>query len=138
MGKESLRVDYPRLDDGQLYDLAKIYITHQDEVQAGLAEEAKRVDESLLKALPSCPALPPAPEPTNVRQLKPQNVGVVAAIGDSISCGSNAESTTWLNLKQYRGLASSVSPPAPVTRTSGATRRSAVRSCRTCRARLTS
>lgn len=27
--KESLRVDYPRLDDGQLYDLAKIYITHQ-------------------------------------------------------------------------------------------------------------
>merc|ERR1712065_115109 len=25
-----------------------------------------------------------------------------------ISCGSNAESTTWLNLKQYRGLAWSI------------------------------
>jgi len=56
----------------------------------------------------ACPLLPVRTPATRIEDLHPCDIGVVTAMGDSITTGDNAKSTSWLTLKQYPGLAWSI------------------------------
>jgi len=52
-----------------------------------------------------CPSLPPAPAATNVRQLRPQDIQAIMAVGDSMTAGfaMHAQHLGVLELIEYRG-----------------------------------
>jgi len=52
----------------------------------------------------ACPAILTPPDTNNVNNLKPGNIKVVMAIGDSIIAAMSAKDTNILSLKEYRGL----------------------------------
>jgi len=52
----------------------------------------------------ACPVIAAPPATTNVKNLRPGNIRVVMAIGDSITAGMSAKDNNILNLKEYRGL----------------------------------
>jgi len=52
-----------------------------------------------------CPKFAPRTPPTNINDLRPQDVRVIGAVGDSVSTGCNSLSGTWLNMKDYQGIA---------------------------------
>jgi len=59
-------------------------------------------------APPKCPTLPTPPPAQNISTLRPGNVGVVDAMGDSISAAFGAESTSLINLDEFRGVSWSI------------------------------
>eukprot|EP01112_Ceratiomyxa_fruticulosa_P019754 TRINITY_DN6540_c0_g1_i1.p1 TRINITY_DN6540_c0_g1~~TRINITY_DN6540_c0_g1_i1.p1 ORF type:complete len:402 (-),score=75.01 TRINITY_DN6540_c0_g1_i1:80-1285(-) len=63
----------------------------------------------------NCPALPLPPPVDNVFSLKPGNIKVVAALGDSITTGSSAKDNNIISMKQYRGLSFSIGGDSGVT-----------------------
>lgn len=42
--------------------------------------------------------------PASVFDVRPCDLDVVGAIGDSLTTADNADSTSWLNMRQYPGL----------------------------------
>eukprot|EP00300_Choanocystis_sp_HF-7_P030037 c38785_g1_i1.p1 GENE.c38785_g1_i1~~c38785_g1_i1.p1 ORF type:complete len:390 (+),score=67.61 c38785_g1_i1:6-1175(+) len=96
---ENIAVSFPRLSAEERASLLEIVLTHPRD------PAPKKVP---IAAVPPCPALSPRPSPMNVSSLGPVDVAVVAALGDSISMGSNALSTNWLNLKRYPGISWSI------------------------------
>jgi len=58
--------------------------------------------------LAACPSIPAPPDTDNVNNLRPGNIRVVMAMGDSITAGMSAKDTNVLSLKEYRGLAYSI------------------------------
>jgi len=53
----------------------------------------------------ACPNIKAAPDTDDINKLRPGNIRIVAAMGDSITCGSSAKDTSFLSLRQYRGIA---------------------------------
>jgi phospholipase B1 len=51
-----------------------------------------------------CPALPSREPGTTIADLHPSDIGAIGGIGDSISTGCNAKSTSIFNMKNYEGL----------------------------------
>lgn len=74
-------------------------------VEQGHLDVPEEPDLLRLSNVMACPRLPARPPPSSIKDLRPVDVRAVAAIGDSIACGTNALSTNWFNLKRYRGLA---------------------------------
>lgn len=56
----------------------------------------------------ACPTIPAPPDTSDVNNLRPGNIRVVMAMGDSITAGMSAKDTNVLSLKEYRGLAYSI------------------------------
>lgn len=56
----------------------------------------------------ACPTIPAPADTDNVNNLRPGNIRVVMAMGDSITAGMSAKDTNVLSLKEYRGLAYSI------------------------------
>eukprot|EP00030_Apusomonadida_sp_AF-17_P002881 a342544_21.p1 GENE.a342544_21~~a342544_21.p1 ORF type:complete len:387 (-),score=140.66 a342544_21:55-1185(-) len=102
-----LRAEYPHRSDEEITKLAALMREH---APAQLADE-----HVPLLDLSACPPLPSRPPPSNVQDLSPVDIKIIAGVGDSISMGSNALSTNWLNLKRYPGLAWSAGGDAGVT-----------------------
>jgi len=65
--------------------------------------------------LPTCPSISAAPDTNNVNNLRPGNIKVVMAMGDSISAAMSAKDSTFLSLKEYRGLSYSIGGDSGVT-----------------------
>jgi len=64
----------------------------------------------------ACPTLPvPAADPINITYLKPGNVRVLMAMGDSITAGMSAKDTNILNLREYRGISYCIGADTGVT-----------------------
>jgi len=76
--------DVPALFD----EIAKHDEPYQDFVSKGFA----------------CPSLPAPPDTNTVKNLRPGNIKVVMALGDSITAAMSAKDTNVLNLHEYRGL----------------------------------
>jgi small subunit ribosomal protein S29e len=53
----------------------------------------------------NCPTLPKREPGTKISDLHPADIGAVGGVGDSISTGCNAQSTSIFNMKDYEGLA---------------------------------
>jgi len=53
----------------------------------------------------ACPSISVPPDTNDVTNLRPGNIRVVMAMGDSITAGMSAKDTNVLSLKEYRGLA---------------------------------
>lgn len=70
--------------------------------------ESKLFQISGLPSYAACAPISAAPDTDDVKNLRPGNIRVIAALGDSITSGSSAKDTNILSLKQYRGLAYSV------------------------------
>jgi phospholipase B1, membrane-associated len=83
-----------------LAKLAAIFRNRTEQLGDG---ESLAVD--VIPALPKACSPLPARNPADViTDLHPQDVRMVGAIGDSLTVGSNALSSTWFDLKTYRGL----------------------------------
>jgi len=66
--------------------------------------EQQLVATPLFGGFKACPLIRPAPDTDNVHNLRPGNIRIIAALGDSVTTGSSAKDTSILNLKEYRGL----------------------------------
>jgi len=53
--------------------------------------------------------------PTSVHVLRPADINVIAALGDSITAGYGAEAKTLLDTTEYRGIAWSIGVQKPIT-----------------------
>jgi len=65
--------------------------------------------------LPNCPSIATPAGTDNVNNLRPGNIKVVMAMGDSITAGMSAKDTTILSLNEYRGLAYSIGGDSGLT-----------------------
>lgn len=63
----------------------------------------------------ACPSIPTPPDATNVNNLRPGNIKVVMAMGDSITAAMSAKDTLIFSLKEYRGIAYSIGGDSGVT-----------------------
>jgi len=63
----------------------------------------------------ACPTLPAPADTDDVKNLRPGNIKIVMAMGDSITCGMSAKDTSILSMKEYRGLAYSIGGDSGVT-----------------------
>lgn len=63
----------------------------------------------------ACTPLPAPADTNDVNNLRPGNIKVVMAMGDSITAGMSAKDTNVLSLKEYRGLAYSIGGDPGVT-----------------------
>jgi len=63
----------------------------------------------------ACPSLPAPADTNDVTNLRPGNIRVVMAMGDSITAGMSAKDTNVLSLKEYRGLAYSIGGDSGLT-----------------------
>lgn len=70
------------------------------------------IDPPVFKA---CPPLPVPADTDNVNNLRPGNIKVVMAMGDSITAAMSAKDSTFLSMKEYRGLAFSMGGDSGVT-----------------------
>jgi len=52
----------------------------------------------------ACPTIPVPPDTNDIRNLRPGNIRVVLAMGDSVTAGMSAKDTSIISLKEYRGL----------------------------------
>ncbi|CAL1539077.1 unnamed protein product [Lymnaea stagnalis] len=87
-----------------LYKSNKTYATQFDKVFGAKPNLYKNVDASF-----PCPGLNPSPTaPTSVHTLRPADVKVVAALGDSLTAGRGAEGGIIGLLIDYRGLSWSI------------------------------
>jgi phospholipase B1 len=92
----AIRSDWPNASNETLYKVAALVIQRSDLVnETELAAPVGAIN---------CPTFAPRAAPTSIRDLRPQDVSVIGAVGDSVTTASNALSTTWLNLKIYPGL----------------------------------
>jgi len=104
---ENLRGKYPSLKDKDVSEFARLL----------LEQEAMLKNASKLPTAPThipvpfnCTIYGPSPQnPTSVHQLRPADIKVVAALGDSITAGFGALSWTLLTVfTEYRGVSWSV------------------------------
>jgi len=65
-------------------------------------------EEYIPRKFAACPVIPVPPDTSNVKFLKPGNIKVVLAMGDSITAAMSAKDNNILNLKEYRGLSFSI------------------------------
>jgi len=63
----------------------------------------------------ACPTIPAPADTNDVTNLRPGNIRVVMAMGDSITAGMSAKDTNVLSLKEYRGLSYSIGGDAGLT-----------------------
>jgi len=63
----------------------------------------------------ACPSLASPPDAVNVSSLRPGNIKVVMAMGDSITAAMSAKDTLIFSLKEYRGISYAVGGDAGVT-----------------------
>jgi len=96
---------FPKVDAATLRKVAELQleyiVNHRNDTNHEMMKQP-------LPMLSDCPELKPTPTATHIKQLKPQDIRVVAAVGDSISTGCNSLSTTWFGLKDYQGLSWSI------------------------------
>lgn len=65
--------------------------------------------------LTACPSIPVPPDTDNVNNLRPGNIKVVMSMGDSITAGMSAKDSTFLSMKEYRGLSYAIGGDSGVT-----------------------
>lgn len=63
----------------------------------------------------SCPLLQPVPDTSDVGNLRPGNIKVVMAMGDSITAGMSVHDSWVVSLKEYRGTSFSIGADADST-----------------------
>jgi len=63
----------------------------------------------------ACPKLPKAPDTDDVNKLRPGNIKLLMAMGDSITAGMSAKDTLLVSLKEYRGLCYSIGSDSGLT-----------------------
>eukprot|EP00041_Stephanoeca_diplocostata_P013825 m.245923 g.245923 ORF g.245923 m.245923 type:complete len:405 (-) comp19478_c1_seq2:225-1439(-) len=93
--------------------IKKVYIAEnnfsEDQVSAMVEQEAHRTSlrqsTSVKDLVRACDAIPlSGTTPTSVFEVRPCDLDAVGAIGDSLTTADNADSTSWLNMRQYPGL----------------------------------
>lgn len=62
-----------------------------------------------------CASIPVPPDTDNVNNLRPGNIRVIMAMGDSITAAMSAKDTTFLSMKEYRGLSYAIGGDSGVT-----------------------
>lgn len=77
----------------------------------------QRTDKYKNMSIPlgDCPSVPVPPDTDNVNNLRPGNIKVVMAMGDSITAAMSAKDSTFLSLKEYRGISYSIGGDKGVT-----------------------
>jgi len=101
---------YPRLSTAETRTLAMTMIKIQKENHILNKTQPLHVNDVHVPVPFTCPSLSPSPQnPTSVHQLRPGDIKVVAALGDSITAGLGAKSKNLLTiLTQYRGVSWSI------------------------------
>jgi len=101
-----------RINSSIAYDVAEEQLTyileHRNETEMFTFRETEPM-------ISQCPKLAPRTIPTKIDDLHPQDIRIVAAVGDSVSTGCNSLSNTWLNMKDYQGISWSMGADAGVT-----------------------
>lgn len=90
-------------------------ITALYELPAWVFEDRGAVTPTPPRLLLACPSLPVPPDTDNVRNLRPGNIRIVMAMGDSITAAMSAKDTTILSMKEYRGIAYSIGGDAGIS-----------------------
>jgi len=90
-------------------NVTALYEAPQELFESGKVVEAPQLD------LGACPPLATPADTNNVNNLRPGNIRVVMAMGDSITAAMSAKDKSLLSLKEYRGIAYSIGGDAGVT-----------------------
>jgi phospholipase B1 len=90
-------------------------LTRIAEQEALINEKYLHDIERMVKPMKVCPPISRGPPPKSISQLHPYDIGAIGAIGDSISQGCNAKSTSVINHINYVGVTWSIGGDAGVT-----------------------
>eukprot|EP00026_Physarum_polycephalum_P010909 Phypoly_transcript_11095.p1 GENE.Phypoly_transcript_11095~~Phypoly_transcript_11095.p1 ORF type:complete len:376 (+),score=74.04 Phypoly_transcript_11095:48-1175(+) len=106
-GQVSMEEAFPHADKQALRKISSIDVFANQQI-----EYAPPLFYNLSAA---CAPIPIPPDTDNVNNLRPGNIKVVMAMGDSITAAMSAKDTTFLSMKEYRGLAYSIGGDSGVT-----------------------